>query len=314
MINKETKIIAPVKTIESIYLFAKAGAKEFYGGVIDDVWDSILGQYIEMNRRSSFGLNANFLGIGKLCEAVHITNDLGCSFHLTLNALQIPQAYFSILEKLLIKFRNAGGKYVIISDATLISLVRSCDLSPVISSCSGVINVYSARFYQNQGCSRIIFPRDISLIDMESICKNVQNIEYEAFLMNGACRFRDECCLCLHGTSNKGLCDSLDYSKYQIVGDTSDNVNKNHMEFKKLLYRACGQCALFRLNKYNNSLKIVERNASVDKILSDINLTVKNLKIANLCNNEDEYLENMVLPEDHISRCYKHRNCYYQLE
>ena len=91
------KIIAPVSRIDDIKHLIRAGASELYGGVVDWAWNSKFGQYTEMNRRSAFGINANFHNMEEICEAVKISKDLGADFHLTLNALQIPQKYHPYL-------------------------------------------------------------------------------------------------------------------------------------------------------------------------------------------------------------------------
>lgn len=310
-------IIAPVSCIEDVLPIIQAGAKEVYGGVIDSKWDRDFGQYVEMNRRSTFGEAANFKNCSELGDAVKMCADNGAEFHLTLNALFIPQKYHPYLENVLYHFAQAGGKNVIISDSTLIPLVLAFQLSPVISSCTDVVNTVSAEFYKNQKCHRIIFPRDMLLDDIETISQNVTDVEYEAFLMNGACRFHDSCCLCMHGTPCKGLCDTLDYTPYSLPEITDpkiiEHASKLHHHYKQSYFRACGLCALFRLCRYVDSLKIVGRNSNLSKIISDIHLAHQNIEIALQCHSEKEYIDRMIKPQDKEIRCRNHSNCYYIL-
>ena len=310
-------IIAPVKRTEEILPILRAGAKEVYGGVMDSAWDEALGQYVEMNRRSAFGSAANLRDCSELCEAVRICAEQGAEFHFTLNALQIPGKYYVYLEPVLYQFSRAGGKKVIISDPSLIPLVLSFKLQPVISSCADAVNTAAASFYQERNCKRIIFPRDMMLEDMETISKAVPNMEYEAFLMNGACRFRDGCCFCMHGTGHKGLCDTLDYTPYHTEGDLGKNMAEiaaqQHERFKESYFRACGLCALFRLSRCVDSLKIVGRNGKLESILSDIQLVMQNIEIAEQCQCEEEYLSRMIRPKDAAVRCRDNSNCYYLL-
>lgn len=308
-------LIAPVKRTEDILPILRAGAKEVYGGVIDPAWDEALGQYIEMNRRSSFGSNANLIGCAELCKAVKLCKDHGAEFHFTLNALQIPEKYHTFLKPILNEFAKAGGKKVILSDSSLIPLILAFDLQPVISSCADVTNTVGVKFYQQRNCQRIIFPRYMLLEDIETIVNVVPNMEYEAFLMNGACRFHDGCCFCMHGTSYKGLCDTLDYAPYHLKEDLSQSkaeiAAQMHHQFKESYYRACGLCALFRLSRSVDSLKIVGRNADLNSTVSDIQLANQNLEIALQCHCEEEYLSSMIKPKDKVIRCSNHLNCYY---
>lgn len=310
-------IIAPVKCTEDILPILQAGAREVYGGVLDPAWEEDFGHYVEMNRRSAFGSKANLVGCDALREAVRICAGAGAEFHLTLNALQIPQRYHGYIQPILEQFAEAGGKKVIISDLTLLPLVLQFRLHPVISSCADAMNTAAVRFYQSQHCQRIIFPRYMLLEDMETITAVIPELEYEAFLMNGACRFHDGCCLCMHGTVQKGLCDSLDYSPYSVSTDagiqTLEIAARQHERFKQSYYRACGLCALFRLSRCVDSLKIVGRNAELNGILSDIQLAKRNIEIALECENEETYLKNMLRPKDAVIRCRDHRNCYYLL-
>lgn len=314
---KRPTIIAPVCNKDDILPILKAGAREVYGGVIDPAWDRDFGQYVEMNRRSTFGERANFTSYQELTEAVKICADNGAEFHLTVNALFISQKYHSYLERVLYQFAQAGGKAVIISDPTLISLVLSYNLHPVISSCADVVNSISAEFYKKLGCRRIIFPRDMLLGDIEAITENVTDVEYEAFLMNGACRLHDSCCLCMHGTSQKGLCDTLDYEQYSLPGITNseiiENAAKLHNQYKQSYFRACGLCAIFRLIRCVDSLKIVGRNANLNSTLSNIQLAHHNIEIALHCKNEAEYIGKMIKPLDSEVRCRNYSNCYYIL-
>ena len=310
-------LIAPVKKTEDILPVLCAGAREVYGGIIDSKWNEALGQYVEMNRRSAFGEEANLNGCDELCKAVRICKDHGAEFHLTLNSLQIPQKYYSYLQPILYQFAEAGGKKVIISDPALIPVILSFELQPVISSCADVVNIAAATFYQEQNCQRIIFPRDMLLEDMEHITEAVPNIEYEAFLMNGACRFHDGCCFCMHGTPQNGLCDTLDYTPYHLINNSgqcmAEIAERQHEQFKESYYRACGLCALFRLSRCVDSLKIVGRNADLNSILSDIQLAKQNLEMALECLSEDEFMRKMIRPKDAEIRCRNHSNCYYLL-
>ncbi len=308
-------LIAPVKRSDDILPILRAGAKEVYGGIIDSKWDEEFGQYIEMNRRSAFGKKANMNGCDELCEAVRICKEHDAEFHLTLNALQIPQKYYSYLKPVLHRFFEAGGEKVIVSDPAIIPVVLSFGLQPVISSCADVLNIAAASFYKEQKFKRIIFPRYMLLDDIEHITEAVSDIEYEAFLMNGACRFHDGCCFCMHGTTQNGLCDTLDYTPYHLIGNSSqcmmETAEQRHEQFKQSYYRACGLCALFRLSRCVDSLKIVGRNADLNSIVSDIQLAKRNLEIVLECLSEEEFMRKLIKPRDEEVRCRNHSNCYY---
>lgn len=311
---KQPKIITPVRRVDDIIPLINAGAGEFYGGYVDKELQDLAGNYIEINRRSSYGAKANFESIEDLCEAVRICRANGVDFHLALNAPQIPEQYFRFLDVALEKYREAGGQYVILSDPALLELVKSYKLFPTISSCTDVINAAGVAFFYSLGCKRIIFPRDVSLQDIQTITNSMPSLEYEAFLMNGGCRYHDGCCFCIHGTKERGLCDTLDYTRYTVCGKSKNNSEENHLRFKELFFRSCGQCALYDLVRLVDSVKIVGRNANLESILHDIAMTKENIRIAMKCSCQREYLSQMQKPVDAEIRCKSHRNCYYDIK
>ena len=138
------KIIAPVKSKQYMEVLMDAGADEFYGGVLDKNWQEQFGQFIEYNRRGSYGGKGNIPGWEDLGWILDLCRKNNKTFYLTANALRIAgkqrTLYFDIMER----FRKIGGEHVIVSDPSVIRPLLDMDLKCTVSSCTGVRNRYTA--------------------------------------------------------------------------------------------------------------------------------------------------------------------------
>lgn len=315
------KIIAPVKTAEYLQKYKEAGAGEFYGGILDERWQMEFGRYIEYNRRGSYAQKANCTDWDELQKMVQLSLEYETPFYLTVNALRITEKQMEILSKILEDYRKIGGQRVIISDLSLLTVLRDMGLKAAISSCANVRNQYSAEMLRELGCERIIFPRDITIEEITEIKKEVPEMEYEVFLANSGCKFSDGNCLGLHGSEVGALCDycrKVSPEYYRANHKQLSRQEKSHLEeqsytYNRLFRHACAQCALYQLKECVDSVKIVGRAAVEEKILEDICLTKRNLTLAKVCKSNKEYLEKVIRPEGG-KWCKDYTNCYYRTD
>lgn len=316
------KLILPIKNTDYLDIFIENGADEFYGGYIDTKWEEAYGSYIEYNRRGNYGKRANFDSEKVFYETVSMCAKREKLFYLTLNALKITDEQRQILAQMLERFKNAGGYGVIFSDPVMLEDIQHYGLQPVVSSCAGVTNHYIADFYKKQGCTRIIFPRDITLGEMRRITEEIPDMEYEMFFMNSGCRFTDSNCLGLHGTKEKALCEYCDRYPIEFYGRNGKTIDeaavskltKKQEEFRQLWSKTCACCNLYDVKDYIHSLKIVGRAASEEKLLNQLRLARKNVDFAKNCTSRREYLEYMERPENSQKLCKFYLNCYYRTD
>lgn len=320
------KVVAPIRSYEQVSPLLDSGADEFYCGVMFDKWLDKYGILIEYNRRGSFNIQANFHSQDELRKTVEKVLKSGKEIYLTANAIRICEEQISVLAELFRKVKEYGVSGVIISDPILVPICLELNLKFIISSCSHVINAECVRLYKNLGASRIIYPRSIHIDDMRLISDKISGIEFEAFLMNSACKFVDGNCLGTHNTACGSLCSYIDQSSqmfYKFSNEEIDSVMmrkllNNSFFYKQLFSKekgiGCAQCNIFSLMSLVSSLKIVGRLLHVDDLCKQIVLTKKNIEIAHRCVSEEEYRRKMVSPRDmgFVDFCNTKMSCYYR--
>lgn len=312
------KITSPVKSKEYVERIIKAGAGELFGGVIDSEWQSTFGNYIEFNRRGSYGRQANCQSYQEIGEIIRIADEYGVEFDLTINALQVWEEQIPYIRYILERYKKVGGRNVIISDLSIIPIAREYGFNIIISSCANAHNMYVAEYLKNEGCSKIIFPRDISLREMKEICETVHDMKYEMFMMNSGCRFQDGNCLGVHNTRFKELCsfcgkEGWDYYRYDgknLSAKEKAKADDISEQYRRLLKHACGQCAIYPMRDLIDSVKVLERTGSEERLMELIQTTRSNIRLAYESSDYVTYLRNMVQPGE--AECEKHMSCYYR--
>lgn len=313
------RILTPINAFDQIDALLSAGADEFYAGFFDPVWNQRFGPYADINRMSGYGSAANRFCFDDVLRLADTLSQRNATLYVTFNANGYDQWQIEFLCKNYFpSLANADVAGVIVSDDIIANAARSCGLEPVASTMCGIYNIDIAAVYEKIGVSRMILPRDLSLMEIEKITAAFPNVEFEVFYMRNGCVFSDSHCLGVHRSEFGGICSTLKYGKRRFLQSGKDFREMHDLQLTDLLYSeffhrtACGMCALYRLTKMNvSSLKIVGRADSSQKIFDDVTLTKMNLKIAEQVSTEKEYLENMVLPIHHERNCLLGFSCYY---
>lgn len=313
------KIMVPLNDSAYLEKYVEAGADEFYIGFQDDGWKSAFGELSDMNRMSGFEEKANqtelehimflIMSIKSYRKAVYITFNANCYSESQITYIQ--ENYFP-------KFRKIGVDGIIVSTPNLGTAVIQSGFSPIASTMCTIYNSDILLYYYNLGFRRFIFPRDITLDEIQMMTKRFPDAEFEAFFMRNGCVFSDGYCLGTHKRGIGALCSFLRSSEKIISTDYCGFKMKHDIELNDYIYKkafhkqACGMCALFKLQGAGiTSLKIVGRADSCEEILRDIELTKRNIQIMSECYSEKEYLEKMELPYNSYELCQLGFNCYY---
>lgn len=312
-------ILVPFNNFADLDSFYEAGAREFYIGFVDDAWVQAFGSEADLNRLSGFRSQANAYSFEELCAAIPNLTKKGAQVYVPFNTGVYTQAQQTFITRRYFEpLAVAGVKGVILSGPELIKPAKDAGLMAVASTMCGIYNADIARFYEKEGIDRIIFPREVTLAEMENIRVAVPRLSFEVFLMRNGCIFSDSHCLGCHRSGHYSLCRDLRCATHwneQLFGfdETTDAVlEDNGAQWSSLLQNACGLCALWRLEQLGaNAYKIVGRCDKPSEVAADIRLVAQNLEIARACATQEEYLQNMVRPSDAERICASHNNCYY---
>ncbi|MDI5892222.1 tRNA 5-hydroxyuridine modification protein YegQ [Halomonas rhizosphaerae] len=123
---------------------------------------------------------------------------------------------------------EAGPDALIMSDPGLIMMIRERWPDQVIhlSVQSNVVNWAAARFWQQQGISRIILSRELSLAEIAEIRAECPTLEIETFVHGALCIAYSGRCLLSgyfnHRDPNQGTCTNACRWKYNTVAAAHD--------------------------------------------------------------------------------------------
>lgn len=174
----------------------------------------------------SFGLRAfsdNFSN-EELKEAVDYAHARGKHIHVTVNIFPHNDDLKGLLEYL-VYLRDIGVDALLIADPGIFALARQLvpDLSVHISTQANTTNWASTKFWRDNGASRVVMAREVSLRDVKEIHAKVPDIELEGFIHGAMCiSYSGRCLLSNYFTqgdrdSNRGECVQCCRFKYNVV-------------------------------------------------------------------------------------------------
>lgn len=203
------------------------------------------GSYAKFLTALYFGADAVYLG-GKqfslrtfadnfteeeMRSAVNLAHEKGKKVYVTANVYarnaetEGLKTYFQALEKI-------GVDAVIISDPGVVYLAKTYapKLCIHLSTQANTTNKYAVKFWKEQGVSRVILARELSLQEIREIHEFVPDMELESFVHGAMCiSYSGRCLLSdyLDGrSSNRGACVQSCRWKYEIRAlNTKDGVS-----------------------------------------------------------------------------------------
>lgn len=312
------KVLVPLNELEHVEDYIVSGAGEFYLGFYDELWNEKFGEYADINRMSGYRESANQYNFEQVLELIPKIKKKGVEIYITFNSSIYSREQLIFLENYMKKLKEVQVDGVIVSTIELVMMAKKLSVPSVVSTIGGVYNHDIAKFYQKLGTKRIILPRDLSIKEIKSITSQVTNLEYEIFMMRNGCAFSDSNCLGLHRKEMCSICSSLNNANRDIMMKKYDFNTRHDTELNDMLYShsfhnfSCGLCAIYQFVQMGiAAYKIVGRSDEWESICKDVSYVKSNIEIAMKCKTEEEYLENMVFPENSSVMCKLGLSCYY---
>jgi len=329
------RITVPLKSIKDIDSLVKAGANEFYAGLVTREWHSRYGSSVEVNRRGFLGPRANFTSTANLAAAIQRCHELHRPVFITLNHLYYVDEQMDLVASILKTLNDIEADGVILADMGALLCARevSPNLKILISGTEMTQNSETSQFYHELGAQRIILPRHLVVSEIRQIIANVPELEYEVFIMNGGCKFSEGLCTVTHSTEFGGLCQFLglfcNYSyqraNYSPVSLSEEkNLRINELYYHKFFwpyYRTtgvsefadiCGLCAVRALMDAGvGALKIVGRNMSPERVRRQVQLLKRAVHHAATSSCTEDYhqrIKDLYPPPDMCDWGYR---CYF---
>lgn len=193
------------------------------------------GSYAKFLTALEFGADAVYLG-GKhfslrtfadnfteeeLASAVRLAHERGKKVYVTANIFA-KNSDFVVLEGYFKSLATIGVDAVIVSDPGVVAFVKEVapSLDIHLSTQANTVNKYAVRFWKEQGVSRVILARELSLAEIKEIHDFVPDVELEAFVHGAMCiSYSGRCLLSdyLDGRcSNRGACVQACRWRYEI--------------------------------------------------------------------------------------------------
>ena len=154
-------------------------------------------------------------------KAVELSHKLGKKVYVTANIFA-KNADMGAMEDYFAFLQSIGADAAIISDSGVFYAARKSapKLAVHISTQANLTNKYAVKFWREQGATRAILARELSLKEISEIRDFVPDIELEAFVHGAMCiSYSGRCLLSnyLSGReSNRGECVQACRWKYQI--------------------------------------------------------------------------------------------------
>ena len=210
------ELLAPAGTMENFMAALESGADAIYlGGKV-------------YNARAHA---ANF-GIDELREAVRLAHILDVSVYVTVNIL-IGDTELKDLEQYIKDLDSIGVDAIIVQDLAVAEIAKR--VAPNIhlhgSTQMTAATLDAVRFYESLGFTRVVLARELSLKEIQHICKHCK-AEIEVFVHGALCVCYSGQCLMssfIGGRSgNRGACAQPCRLPYELLDSKGESVLPKH--------------------------------------------------------------------------------------
>ncbi len=187
------KILAPVSNLEDIRALARAGADEFYAGLMtQDVIEKYTNVF-SLNLRNVAA--ANFQSYREMEKAVKVSHERGKPFHAAFNAHYLDDQVPVVLEQIERLLRMKVDA-LIVGDIGLFTTLRREFPEAVLhaSTTAGTLNAETARLFEERGAHRVILPRGLTVPEIRRLQEGFSRIRFEIFILSERCLFTNAHC------------------------------------------------------------------------------------------------------------------------
>ena len=206
---------------QNIRDFVKAGADEFFAGLVPPDWHNRYGWEVSLNRRE-FGPQNQFTEYDQLKEVISTVHDQKKEIFITLNAHQFSSEQLPVIKDITLSLEKLNPDGYIVVDPALMITMRDWGIQrPLhLSTGSACYNSKTIRYFcETIGIKRVILPRKLSLKEMGRLIKECEdiNVEFEAMAIHYRCYFNDEYCFTWHSGGLNSFCNAFALTqKYTI--------------------------------------------------------------------------------------------------
>lgn len=299
-----------LKEYSSVWLDGKIN---FYGWFVPKWYQEKHWKFTKVNAR---GNGASFSSVESLQNAISIIQSEGNLFSYVCNAANVSSKESSIEDNIKIVNSSITPNSVILTDLLLCDKIHK-KIKIHVSSFVSLYNSFSIDFLvkNHKDISRIIFPRDILIHDIEKIRENHKNLEFEIFIKNSWC-YHSSHCTSHHLDYKTFLCNreqGIIQSKWII---TSEKIKQ--LQTTKL---HCKACSLFKLkeqfgkkSKTKMYLKIPWREMRIEDLVKDAKFVNEAIKNCEKAKSMKQTLSLNILTHRKIYGKYcDYKNCEYFL-
>ncbi len=164
---------------------------------------------------------ADNFSLEELEEGLKLAHSINKKIYVTLN-IYAKNDDFAELKQYAMKLEKIGVDAVLVSDPGVFFAIREVapNLNIHISTQANTTNKYAVKFWGEQGATRVVLARELSLKEIEEIHEFCPNIELEAFVHGAMCiSYSGRCLLSNYFTgrnSNRGECVQACRWEYEL--------------------------------------------------------------------------------------------------
>jgi hypothetical protein len=340
------RIKSPLTNKKEAAPLREAGADEFFCGIEPYSWRKRYKDFC-VNQRST---GANFTRLADLEKAIQIAHKYKTKVHITMNAFFYLEEQYKAAQAIIKDVLDIGADGIIFADLGLLRPIGACKDTnnknllkgkDVIAGCDAAIfNSAAVKFYKRLGATRVVFPRSMSIGEINEVVKADNFLEYEVFIIHDLCFFEDGfCAYCKEQTGSVkkegrargkacfftasrlpargyggGCRTSFKRQKMSIGNNRQIEKIKPFTFWMKKHIDGCGACAMYDFKKIGiTNLKVLDRNLPIEEKITATAFVKKSLGF--LENGNISKADYMVKCKELFKNTFKIRcnqyDCYY---
>lgn len=283
------RIMVGIDRPEEAEAVIRAGANELYCGLATG--RGCLNVYSEVSL-------ANLTSFDDLTSVVHTCHSLGVPLYLARNLRQLTHAQVMHSLEEIEQAMEIGIDGVIVADLQLLSelVTRAFPLKIIGSSLIPIFNTATVSCLTDLGLTRIILPKQVSLLETRQLVISNPHVEFEVFVFFQGCHHVDAFC-------------RTDHEKYRVAShgtevtigrivSNSERGDNHSLSGKGILTCqsvACGVCGLYLLADLKElNLKIASRGKSTERKVMATKLVAEVVtELANKQQTKQTFMENV---------------------